>query len=68
MTDQVIISKTSSSFAQQASVNSWLEKVGNLASSSMGNFVILTEKIKKYIRGICHTGVKFGQTVTGGKF
>ena len=44
----------------------WREKVGDLASSLTGNVVILTEKIKKYRREICHTGGKFGQT--GGKF
>ncbi len=44
----------------------WWEKVGNTARSLTGNVVILTEKIKKYIKDICHTGGKFGET--GGKF
>ena len=32
-----------------------VRKVGNTASSLMVNFVILTEKMKKHIREICHT-------------
>ncbi len=43
-----------------------LEKMSKSGISLQGNFLILTEKIKEYIREICYTGGKFGQT--GGKF
>ena len=36
-----------------------LEKTWKKGSSFPGNFVILREKIKKYIREICHSGGKF---------
>ena len=42
------------------------KKTSKSGNSLPGNFVILTEKIKKHIREICHTGGKFAET--GGKF
>ncbi len=41
-------------------------KKGKIMNLLAGKFVILTEKIKKYIWEICHTGGKFCKT--GGKF
>ncbi len=40
--------------------------MGNAVRSLMGNFVILTDKILKYVKEICRTWGKFGQT--GGRF